>query len=447
MRHISGSDYPVWHPFTQMARFEMDPTLVIERGEGNQLISTDGRRYIDAVSSMWSIVHGHGHPALVEAIKKQADVLQHSTLLGISHTRADELASVLTEHVPSGLTRFFFNGDGSSAVEVALKMAIQYWANIGRPDKHRIIYLDHAYHGDTIGALSVGGIARFRDPYRSLLFDATRIPSPYAYRCVMCDSKCTMACVAPLENILASRRDEIAAVIVEPRVQAAGGIIVAQEGYLARLAQICTDHDVLLIADEIATGFGKTGRMFACDLEGVTPDLMAIGKGLTGGYLPMSATITTERVYAAFYEPSPGGNRTLYHGHTFAGNPICAAAAIANLQLFQDSPVLDQVKERANFLTALFNERFTSEELVGDIRQLGLMAGLELVRDRGSGTPFDPATGIGDQVARVARDHGVLLRPLGDVIVIMPPLSIEENELIQIVDAIDEGLDAVRDLA
>ena len=426
-----------------MARFDADPQVVVSRGEGNHLIGADGKRYIDAVSSMWAIVHGHSHPRLVEAIQRQAAELQHSTLLGATHSVAEELAGRLSKHLPEELSRFFFSGDGASAVEVALKMAVQYWANKGHPEKQRIVSLDMAYHGDTAGAVSVGGVGRFRDSYGPLLFEPLRIPNPYAYRCGQCASECTLACLDPLDAMLQARGHEIAAVIVEPRVQAAAGMIVAPEGHLARVAQSCARHDVLLIADEIATGFGKTGAMFACDLEWVTPDIMAIGKGMTGGYLPMSATITTDEIYQAFADQTYGSASTLYHGHTFAGNPICAAAAIANLDVFEESPVLERVRERASFLQTLIQEHFAGHPLVGETRQQGLMVGIELVRDAASKTPFPSSEGVGARVSLAARDRGVLLRPLGDVIVVMPPLSIEEDQLIQICDAIGYSLDKV----
>ncbi|PZC46362.1 MAG: adenosylmethionine-8-amino-7-oxononanoate aminotransferase [Chloroflexi bacterium] len=443
MGEPSSSEQKIWHPFTQMARFDADPQVVVASGEGNHLIGTDGKRYVDAVSSMWAIVHGHSHPHIVEAIQRQAATLQHSTLLGATHSVAEELANRLSKHLPPELSRFFFSGDGASAVEVALKMAIQYWANKGQPEKQLIVSLDMAYHGDTAGAVSVGGVGRFRDSYGPLLFEPLRIPNPYAYRCDLCASECTLACLDPIEELLKTRGHEIAAVIVEPRVQAAAGMIVAPEGHLARVAQSCARHGVLLIADEIATGFGKTGAMFACDLEWVTPDIMTIGKGMTGGYLPMSATIAKDEIYQAFYDQTYGSASTLYHGHTFAGNPICAAAAIANLDVFEESPVLERVLERSSFLRTLLQENFGGHPLVGDIRQQGLMAGIELVRDASNKTPFDSSEGIGARVSLAARDRGVLLRPLGDVLVVMPPLSIEEDQLIQIVDSIGYGLDKV----
>jgi adenosylmethionine-8-amino-7-oxononanoate aminotransferase len=436
--------YRIWHPFTQMARFDAEPKLVVERAEGNRLIDHDGREYIDAVASLWSVLHGHGHPQIVGAIQAQAAKLQHSTLLGISHRTAIEFADSLVRHLPEGLSRVYYSSDGSSAVEVALKMAIQYWVNAGHPERKRIVALDMAYHGDTLGANSLGGGGPFRDPYEPLLFEPLRIPNGYPYRCPWCasDLECNSSCVNALRELLEDRAGEIAALIIEPRVQGAAGMIVAPEGNLSNIRQLCDDHDVLLIADEIATGFGRTGEMFACDLEGVVPDIMTLGKGITGGYLPLSATVTTDRVYDAFYDPSDR-NKTLFHGHTYAGNPICCAAAMASLKIFDSEPVLERVRQRAAFLAALLHEVFAGHPWVGEIRQQGLMVGLELVRDRASRKGFPAVDAVGWRVCMAARDRGVFIRPLGDVVIMMPPLSIEEDELVQIAEAVSYGLDEV----
>ena len=436
--------YHIWHPFTQMARFDAEPKLVVERAEGNRLIDRDGREYIDAVASLWTVIHGHGHPQIVEAIQAQAAKLQHSTLLGLSHPSAITFADSLIRHLPQGLSRVYYSSDGASAVEVALKMAIQYWVNCGHPERRRIVALDMAYHGDTLGANSLGGAGPFRDPYEPLLFEPLRIPNGYRYRCKWCASglECDSSCVNVLRDLLEARAGEIAAVIVEPRVQGAAGMIVAPEGNLSGIRQLCDDHDVLLIADEVATGFGRTGEMFACDLEGVVPDIMTLGKGITGGYLPLSATVTTDRVYDAFYDLCDR-NKTLFHGHTFAGNPICCAAAMASLKIFEAEPVLERVRERAAFLGALLQELFADHPWVGEIRQQGLMVGLELVRDRATRESFPPADAIGWRVCMAARTRGVFIRPLGDVVVMMPPLSITEEELVQIAEGVRYGLGEV----
>ena len=434
-------DYPLWHPFTQMARFEREPRLVVSRAEGNRLIDADGREYVDGVASLWANVHGHGHPHIVAAIQEQAARLQHSTLLGITHEPAIELGRRLLPHLP-GRSRVFFSENGASAVEVALKMAVQYWANQGRPERNRIAALDMAYHGDTLGAVSAGGEGRFRDVYGPLLFEPLRFANAYRYRCERCAAEpaCTDACVGSLRDLLEARGGEIAAVIIEPRVQGAAGMIVAPEGHLAAVRALCDEFDTLLIADEVATGFGKTGAMFACDLEGVTPDIAVLGKGITGGYLPLSATVTTEAVYEAFHGEE---GRKLFHGHTYAGNPICCAAALASLDLFEGEDVLARVRDRAALLGDLLAERVADHPLVGEVRRQGLMTGIELVADRETRAPLPPEREGGWRVCLAARDRGVFIRPLGDVIVLMPPLSIEEDELARICEAVAYGLDRV----
>ena len=434
-------DYPLWHPFTQMARFEREPQLVVARAEGNRLIDTAGNEYIDGVASLWANVHGHSHPHIVATIQEQAARLQHSTLLGIAHEPALALARRLLPHLP-GRTRVFFSENGASAVEVALKIAVQYWANRGEPARQGIVALEMAYHGDTLGAVSVGGEGPFRDVYAPMLFEPLRFPNAYRYRCGRCagERACTNACVAALRETLEANAGEVAAVIVEPRVQGAAGMIVAPEGHLATIRALCDEFDTLLIADEVATGFGKTGAMFACDLEGVTPDITVLGKGITGGYLPLSATITTEEIYAAFHGEE---GRKLFHGHTYAGNPICCAAALASLDLFESEDVLARVRSRAELLATLLQERFGDHPLVGEIRQQGLMVGLELVADRETREPLAPAVEGGWRACLGARERGVFIRPLGDVIVLMPPLSIEEDELVRITEAVAYGLDRV----
>ena len=415
--------YPLWHPFTQMARFEREPRLVVARAEGNRLIDVEGRAYIDGVASLWANVHGHSHPRIVAAIQDQAARLQHSTLLGLSHEPAIALGRRLLDHLP-GRSRVFFSENGASAVEVALKMAVQYWANRGRPARNRIAALELAYHGDTLGAVSVGGEGPFRDVYKPLLFEPLRFSN---------------ASPDSLRALLEAHGEAIAAVIIEPRVQGAGGVIVAPDGAIAAARALCREFGVLLIADEVATGFGKTGAMFACDLEGVTPDITVLGKGITGGCLPLSATVATEEVYQAFHGEE---GRKLFHGHTYAGNPICCAAALASLDLFEAEDVLARVRERAALLAALLAERVAPHPLVGEIRQQGLMVGVELV-DPETRAPLPPEREAGWRVCLAARDRGVFIRPLGDVIVLMPPLSIAEDELAQICEAVAYGLDRV----
>ncbi|PZC49731.1 MAG: adenosylmethionine-8-amino-7-oxononanoate aminotransferase [Chloroflexi bacterium] len=426
-----------------MALFDAEPEIVVERGEANRLFTTDGRSFIDGVSSLWCNVHGHGRAEIVQAIQEQASVLQHSTLLGVSHTRAIELAERLPSILPVGLTRSFFSENGASAVEVALKMAVQFWRNAGKPERQRIVALEFAYHGDTIGGVSLGAPGKFRDPYAPLLFEPLRFDSPYAFGMEPGTTlaQATQRSLESLRSLLDEHAQETAAVIIEPRVQGAGGMIVSGEGHLAGVRRLCDEFEVLLIADEVATGFGRTGEMFACNLEQITPDIATLGKGITGGYLPLSATVTTEQVYANFYDEN--NERTFYHGHTYAGNPICAAAALANLDVFANEDVIGRVQQRAALLESLLQERFGDHPQVGEVRQQGLMVGIELVADRDSRTPFPAAERIGAGVCMAAREHEVLLRPLGDVVILMPPLSIEEDELAQICEAVAHGLDAI----
>ena len=434
----------IWNAFTPMARYDSEPRLIIDRAEGNRLIARDGREYIDGVASLWAIVHGHGHPHIVEAIRRQAERLQHSTLLGAAHTPALELTERLSAHVPGGLTRFFYSSDGASAVEAAMKMALQYWVNTGRPERRRFAVMESAYHGDTLGAASLGGDGPFRKPYEGGLFEPLRFANPHPPGCALCspDSGCSLACIASLERLLDGRSGEIAAVVVEPRVQGAAGIVVAPEGHLRRIADLCRFHGVLLIADEVATGFGKTGAMFACDLEGVSPDIMVLGKGISGGCLPLSATVANAGVYDAFHDPDDYG-KTLYHGHTYGGNPIACAAALASLDIFEREPVLEKVAGRAAFLGGKLSEVLGGHPLVGEIRQQGLMAAVDIVSDRSSRRPLPASEQTGWRACMAARDRGVFVRPLGDSVVVMPPLSIEENELAQICEAVRYGLDSV----
>ncbi len=433
------SDYAIWHPFTQMARFDRDPQLVISRAKGNFLIDTDGKEYIDGVASIWANVHGHSHPKIVDAIQEQASKLQHSTLLGITHEPAIELTNRLNSIVPVDLSHIFLSENGASAVEVALKMAIQFWANQGHPERNRIIALEMAYHGDTVGAVSVGGEGPFRDIYKPLWFEPIRFPNSYHYRCSVCadSSMCSSDCAAQLRPLLDQHAGEIAALIIEPRVQGAAGIIVSPDDHLRAIRYLCDQYDILLIADEVATGFGKTGAMFACDLEQVTPDIMVLGKGITGGYLPLAATVTTDRIYDAFYGEE---SKKLFHGHTYAGNPICCAAGIASIDLFADGTVIEKVQKRSSLLASLLEDRIANHPNVGEIRQQGLMVGIELVANKETREPLLPNNEATWDICLSVRDEGLFIRPLGDVIVLMPPLSIEEDEIDQMTEALRNGI-------
>jgi len=407
----------LWHPFTQMQDWLKDDPLIIERAEGCFLIDTEGRRYLDGVSSLWVNVHGHRHPAIDRAIKNQVDRLSHSTLLGLSNRPAVELAKKLVEIAPKGLEKVFYSDNGSTAVEVAIKMAYQYWQNVGQKKKVTIAHLKNSYHGDTLGSVSVGGIDLFHKVYRKLIFKTLTVDIFDMDR---------------FEQTFKKHHQAIAALIVEPLVQGAAGMIVWPAGILKRIAQICRTYDVLLIADEVATGFGRTGKMFACDHERVSPDILCLAKGLTGGYLPLAATLTTKKIFNGFcfdYKDQ----KTFFHGHTYTGNPLACAAALANLQVFEKEKTLNKLQPKIEYLKKRL-VKFYDLKHVGDIRQHGFMVGIELAKDRRTKEPFAWEEKIGIKVCQKVRERGVILRPLGNVIVLMPPLSISIKELDQLLD-------------
>ncbi|HJX30909.1 MAG TPA: adenosylmethionine--8-amino-7-oxononanoate transaminase, partial [Thermodesulfobacteriota bacterium] len=343
-RHLAKVDKKyLWHPFTQMQDFLKEDPLIIDEGKGNYLIDIQGKKYLDGVSSLWVTVHGHRHPDINAAIIAQVKKISHSTLLGISNVAAIELAQQLVKISPPGLNKVFYSECGATAVEIGLKMAFQYWQqrkNL-RPQKTKFLYLQNSYHGDTLGAVGVGGIDLFHKIYRPLLTEHIRVSAPYCYRCFLGKNQtsCKMECVDKLEKIMRIRHKEIAAFIIEPLVQGAAGMIIAPRGYLKRVRDLCDKYEVLLIADEVAVGFGRTGRMFACEHENVSPDIMIMGKGITGGYLPLAATLTTDEVYKAFLGEL-WEFKTFYHGHTYTGNPVCCSAALANVSVFKKEKTL-----------------------------------------------------------------------------------------------------------
>ncbi len=416
----------LWHPFTPMRDWTDHGQLIIERGDGSYLYDTDGNKYLDGVSSLWVTVHGHRRQELNQAIKKQLDKIAHSTLLGLANVPAIELAAELVKIAPPGLSRVFYSDDGSTAVEIALKIAFQYWQQAGYgvrgtryEEKTKFVTFVDAYHGDTIGSVSVGGIDLFHKIYKPLLFKSVKV---------------RMGDAAALEKVLKKRHGEIAAVILEPLVQAAAGMLMMPPGFLKKARQLCTKYNVLLICDEVATGFGRTGRMFACEHEGVSPDLMCVAKGLTGGYLPVAATLTTEKIYKAFLG-RPEENKTFFHGHTFTGNPLGCAAALASLKLFRRERLLDKVAKSVELMSEGLLE-FYKLPCVAEVRQLGMMAGIELAG-------FPPARRTGHRVILEARKRGAILRPLGDVIVLMPPLSIKPDELKRLLAITYQSIEAV----
>lgn len=434
----------VWHPFTQMKEWEADTPIVIERGEGSYLIDTDGKRYLDGVASIWTNVHGHCKKEINEAVKAQVDRLEHSTLLGLANDKSAILAKRLVDIAPSGLCKVFYSDNGSTAVEIGVKMAFQYQQHRGGAHalKTKFISFKNAYHGDTIGAVSVGGIDLFHGVFRPLLFPTIHAPSPYCYRCELADSQngasCGTLCLQELERLMDRHSHEVAGLVIEPLVQGAGGMIVQPEGFLLKVRELCTRYDILMIADEVAVGFGRTGSMFACSREGITPDIMALSKGITAGYLPLAATMTTQQVYDAFLGEY-AELKTFFHGHTFTGNPIACAAAIASLDLFEKEALLERLPEKVGYLEQRL-EALLKLKHVGDVRSAGMIGGIELVRDKESKEPFPWEERVGVQVCVEARKHGLFLRPLGNVIVVFPPLSISMEELEKLMNGIEASI-------
>jgi adenosylmethionine-8-amino-7-oxononanoate aminotransferase len=431
----------VWHAFTQMAEYE---PLIVERGRGCTLIDVDGNEYLDGVSSLWCNVHGHRHPRLDAALREQLDKIAHCTSLGMSNPTTIKLAKRLTELAPDGLRHVFFSSDGSSAVEVALKMAFQYWHQRSdpKPEKTKYVALGQAYHGDTIGSVSVGGVERFHALFHPLLFEVIRAPAPDSYRLPdgVTPDRAAEYYLAKLEELLSQRHNEIAALVMEPIIQGAAGMIVHPDGFLRGVRELTERYDVLLIADEIAVGFGRTGTLFACEQEGVSPDLMCLAKGITGGYLPMSATLATDEIWQAFlgeYHES----KALFHGHTYGGNPLASAVALATLEVFEEERTFEQMPKKIARLREHL-ARIAEHPQVGNARYRGLMAGIELVQDKASKEPYPWEEMRGIRVCQRALRDGVWLRPLGNVVVIMPPLSISLKELDQIMVAAERGIEA-----
>jgi adenosylmethionine-8-amino-7-oxononanoate aminotransferase len=427
-----------------MREYAKIPPLIIEEGRGSYLKDIYGRWYLDGVSSLWVNVHGHRKREMNEAIIQQVRRISHSTLLGISNVPAVKLAEQLVGIAPRGLTKVFYSDNGSTAVEVALKMAFQFWKQGSKKNrKRKFISLKNGYHGDTLGSVSLGGIDLFHGIYRPLLFSTFKVDSPYCYRCALhrVYPSCRLECLNLLEETMKRHHSEVAAFILEPLIQGAGGMIVFPKGYLKEVRFLCNKYRILMIADEVATGFGRTGRMFACDHERVSPDLMALSKGITGGYLPLATTLTTDEIYHAFLGEVQD-QKTFYHGHSFTGNPVACQAALASLALFQKEKVLEALQSKIQFLKKEL-KKFYSFPNVGDIRQKGMMVGIELVKDLKKKTPFSLKDQIGHRVILEARKRGVIIRPLGDVIILMPPLSIAKQELKKLTQVVSESIDAV----
>jgi adenosylmethionine-8-amino-7-oxononanoate aminotransferase len=419
----------VWHPFTAQSAWPADEPLVIERAEGMHLFDTDGNRYLDGVSSLWLSVHGHAVPEIDEAIRNQLGRLDHATFLGLTHEPGIELAERLLDTAPNGLSRVFYAGDGSSAVEAAIKMAFQATAQTTGALRPLYVHVAEGYHGDTLGAVSVGGIELFHATYRPILLDTRMVSSPGVLAPGQSRAARAAEVLAEMRTVLEREGDRVCAVVIEPLVQAAGGMLTHDPTFVRGVRTLCDEFGALMVVDEVATGIGRTGRMWAVDHVDVTPDLMTCGKGLTGGYLPLSAVLARESVYEAFLG-APSAARTFFHGHSYTGNPLCCAAALANLALMAEHGTVAhaaRVGEQIGTLMAGVEQY----EGVREVRRVGTMTGIEV-------EPVTERTGFA--VCQAARRRGVWVRPLGDVVVLMPPLAIGDDDLETLCSVVDESI-------
>jgi adenosylmethionine-8-amino-7-oxononanoate aminotransferase len=436
----------LWHPFTQMREWMAEEPCVIDRGDGHYLIDVQGRKYLDGVSSLWCNVHGHRKKELDEAIRSQLDRIAHSTFLGLSHVPGIELAAKLIEIAPKGLRRVFYSDSGATAVEIALKIAVQYWQLRGETKRTRVASLAESYHGDTVGSMSLGYSEIFHRFHKSLLFPVLRLTPPHVFRYLQRSSEeqALRSAIREAEEKLTEEKDSLAAFVIEPLMQGAAGMWSQPPGYIWALREICRRNGVLFIADEVATGFGRTGKMFACDHEDLSPDILCLGKGITAGYLPLAATLTTEEVFSAFL----GEYRefkTFFHGHTYTGNPLGCAVALANLELFKQQHIIERMQPRIAYLKRRLKQDFVSLTHVADVRQWGFMVGIELVEDKNERRSYPPEKRTGHKVTLEARKRGVIIRPLGDVIILMPPLTITDEELTMLLEVTRDAIQAVTD--
>ncbi len=433
----------LWHPFTQQQEWVKDPDItIITRGKGTYLYDVKGRTYLDGVSSLWCNVHGHQVSEIDRAIQKQLKKIAHSTMLGASNEPAILLAEKLVKLVPKGLTRVFYSDSGSEANEIAAKMAFQYWKQIrpAKPKKNLFLTVREGYHGDTIGSVSLGGIDLFHGIFGPMLFKTLKIKSPHGYSSrKVSNDKWLKDSVREAEAAFRKYGSRLAGVHMEPLIEGAGGMLVHPWGYLKAIRRLCDRYNVLLILDEVATGFGRTGTMFACEQEGVRPDLLCVAKNLTGGYLPVAATLTTEKVYRAFLGPFDS-LRTFYHGHTFTGNQLGCSAALANLELMEKKGFLEGVQEKSQMLQELL-EPLVAHPHVSDVRLRGMMGGIELVKNKKTNEPYAYEKKMGYRVCAEAKKRGVLMRPLGNVIVVMPPLGISKKDLAYFIEVISKSID------
>lgn len=425
----------IWHPCSQMKDYETLPPIVIEKGKGVYLYDTEGKRYVDVISSWWCNLLGHCNPHISEEIKKQADELEHVIFANFTHKQAIRLSERLSKILPEGLCKFNFTDNGSSAIEAAMKVSFQYHEQTGNPQKVKFMALSEAYHGETIGALSVGDCDLYTRLYKPILMDIVRVQGPDCFRCPYGKNRdnCACECAEKAAQTFAKYGDETAALLVEPLLQGSAGMKVYPPLYLKKLRELCDKYNVHLIADEIATGYGRTGKMFAFEHAGVSPDIMCLSKGLTGGYMPMALFVTTQKIYDAFYDDY-GTGKAFMHSHTYSGNPLACSAANAVLDIMEDGSVLKRAQENAVYFNNMIMEKFLSHPNVGEVRHIGLVNAIELVEDKQSKKPFDSRLRTGYQIYKKALMEGVILRPLGDVIYFNPPLIMERKDMDYVTD-------------
>ncbi|OHB59914.1 MAG: adenosylmethionine--8-amino-7-oxononanoate transaminase [Planctomycetes bacterium GWF2_42_9] len=436
-KFIAADKKFVWHPFTQMKQWLDNEPLVIESGEGFYLIDTDGKRYIDGVSSLWCNVHGHRVKKIDDAVKAQLDQISHSTLLGLAQTKSIELAEKLVKVTPKNLAKVFYSDSGATSVEVALKIAYQYYRNKGQK-RDKFIALGHSYHGDTIGSVSVGGIELFHSIFRPMLFETYFVPSPFPYRFDGTSEECKQFTLNKIEELLKKEGQNICGLIAEPLVQGAAGMIVHPHGFLKAVRELTKKYNVLLIADEVATGFGRTGKMFACENENVEPDIMCTAKGITGGYLPLAATLATQEIFDAFLG-NPEDFKTFYHGHTYTGNALACAAAVASLELFEENKIIESLPAKIELIKD-YLKKISAFDYIGDVRQYGMMAGIEIVKDKKTKKSFEYEKLIGAKLCAAMRPKGVMMRPLSDVIVLMPAVAMDMDTLNTLLEVVFDTL-------
>ncbi len=434
----------LWHPFTQMQEWMGEEPCIISHGEGHYLVDVHGRKYLDGVSSLWCSVHGHRKEELDDAIKAQLDRIAHSTFLGLTHVPGIQLAQKLVEIVPKGLQRVFYSDSGATAVEIAVKMAVQYRQLKGETRRTRLASLVESYHGDTVGSMSVGYSETYHRFHKNLLFSVLRLTPPHVFRHLkrLSDEEALKSAIREAEEKLNREKDSLAALIMEPLMQGAAGMWSQPPGYVWALREICRKHGILFIADEVATGFGRTGKMFACEHEDVRPDILCLGKGITGGYLPLAATVSTEEIFSAFLGEYKE-YKTFFHGHTYTGNPLGCAVALASLGLFSQEKILERMPPKIAYLKQRLKQEFLPLAHVADVRQWGFMVGIELVEDKHEQRNYPPERRTGHKVILEARKRGVMIRPLGDVIILMPPLTIAEKELKTLLDVTYDSIRVV----